>query len=144
MPHTESVSLLLGIQSQIRDHVSTELPTRYLIPVFGDQLSRDSRLFDFADPDQDVFVMAEVRDEIERHRSHRQRVILFLSAMRHFRDDVEEKGFRVEYTQFDDSDPHPDLVSAIREAISDHTPSSLLLLEPGRFELEQDVRSLAR
>ncbi len=119
------------------------MSTRFLIPVFGDQLSRESGLFDKADPNQDVFVMAEVESEILRYRNHKQRVILFLSAMRHFRDDLRRKGFTVLYQKFDDDPAFDDLPSAIRQAALDHSPSSLLMLEPGSRGLEEEVVSIA-
>ncbi|MBT8401092.1 MAG: cryptochrome/photolyase family protein [Rhodothermia bacterium] len=119
------------------------MATRYLIPVFGDQLSRDSRLLESADPEQDVIVMAEVRSEILRYRNHKQRVILFLAAMRHFRDDLREHGFNVVYQEFDDNAAFDDLPSAIRQAITDHSPDSLLMLEPGNQALEEQVIGVA-
>ncbi len=120
------------------------MATRNLIPVLGDQLSRRSPLLDMADPEVDVFVMGEVPAEIERHPNHRQRVILFLSAMRHFRDDLVSRGFRVEYQEITDADPAHSLAELVTRSVSRHCPEQLVFLEPGRADLEQSFRQIAR
>ncbi len=87
--------------------------------------------------------MAEVKAEILRFPNHRQRVTLFLSAMRHFRNDLRERGFIVLYQEFDDDAACDDLPAAIRRAITDRSPDSLLMLEPGNQALEQQVVGIA-
>lgn len=46
--------------------------------------------------------MAEVMNESEHVWNHKQRIVLFLSAMRHFRDELNDAGIRVEYTRLDE------------------------------------------
>ena len=46
--------------------------------------------------------MAEVDDESKHVWSHKQRIAIFLSGMRHFRDALLSEDIRVEYTQLDD------------------------------------------
>ena len=65
--------------------------TRELVLILGDQLSRTSPLVTEAGPDT-LFVMAEVRGDVERHRNHKARVAFFLSAMRHFASDLRKAG----------------------------------------------------
>ena len=57
---------------------------RNLCIVLGDQLNLDSALFDEFDTNQDLIWMAEFIDESTHVKSHPQRIALFLSAMRHF------------------------------------------------------------
>jgi hypothetical protein len=66
-----------------------------LVPLLGDQLSLDTPALRAASPDDTVVVMAEVPAEIERYPNHKQRVVMFLSAMRHFRDELRERGLTV-------------------------------------------------
>jgi Deoxyribodipyrimidine photo-lyase-related protein len=61
-----------------------EQPVRTLAIVFGDQLNRDSCVFDGFDAALDAVFMAEVREESEYVWSTKSRVALFLTAMRHF------------------------------------------------------------
>ncbi|MDX1739955.1 MAG: cryptochrome/photolyase family protein, partial [Rhodothermales bacterium] len=91
-----------------------------------------------------VFVMGEVRGEITRHPNHRQRVILFLSAMRHFRDDLSSRGYRVEYQQLSDSNPAASLAELVERNVSRHSPEKLVFLEPGRADIQRSFESIAR
>ena len=74
---------------------------RNLIVVLGDQLDPVSAAFDDANPDVDVVWMAEVDQEITQVLSHKQRILFFLSSMRHFRQELEEKGWTVHYHQLE-------------------------------------------
>ena len=63
-----------------------------LILVLGDQLDHTSAAFDDFNPDSDVVWMAEVDEETTHVWCHKLRIALFLSAMRHFRDEVRNNG----------------------------------------------------
>ena len=75
---------------------------RNLVIVLGDQLDAESSAFDGFDPDMDRVWMAEAAGESERVWSHKARTVLFLSAMRHFRDALRVRGWTVNYTELDD------------------------------------------
>ena len=68
---------------------------RNLVIVLGDQLDAGSAAFDGFDPAQDAVAMAEVREETDYVRQHKARIVLFLAAMRHFRDDLCAKGIEI-------------------------------------------------
>jgi deoxyribodipyrimidine photolyase-related protein len=57
---------------------------RHLVLVLGDQLSHDSPALDGIDPACDRVLMIEARGEATHVWSHKARIALFLSAMRHF------------------------------------------------------------
>ena len=61
---------------------------RHLVLVLGDQLNADSAAFDGFDPAQDAVLMVEAREESTHVWSHKARTALFLSAMRHFADEL--------------------------------------------------------
>lgn len=105
-----------------------------LIPLLGDQMDPASAVLRAAVPGRDVIVMAEVPAEIRRHPNHKQRVALFLSAMRHLRDALRARGFTVDYHQVTDPDDVPDLPAALAQAIQRHRPDRIRLLRPGRFD----------
>jgi len=58
-----------------------------LVVILGDQLDRANPLVAAVDPARDRVFMAEVREEATHVWSHKARIALFLSAMRHFRID---------------------------------------------------------
>ena len=61
--------------------------------VLGDQLNHDSTLYNQIDAAKDVVVMAEVLEEANHVWSHKARIALFFSAMRHFADELARRGF---------------------------------------------------
>ena len=74
-------------------------PIRQLILVLGDQLDHGSTAFDGFDPAQDVVWMAEATEESTHVWSAKQRIAIFLSAMRHFAAELRERGLPLRYTR---------------------------------------------
>ena len=72
---------------------------RNLVLVLGDQLDQSSAVFDDFDTSKDVIWMAEVAEESTHVWTHKARIVLFLSAMRHFRDHLIDDGFTVDYRE---------------------------------------------
>ena len=70
---------------------------RNLVLILGDQLDHASAAFDDFDPENDTVWMAEVDEETTHVWCHKMRIGLFLSAMRHFRDELRRKERTVEY-----------------------------------------------
>ena len=116
---------------------------RTLILLLGDQLSLDAPALRDADPDRDAVCMAEVAAEVERHPNHRQRVVLFFSAMRHLRDRLRERGFTVHYQSITDPDAAGSLPAFLARQIEAHAPDRVALTEPGRYDLREALRRVA-
>ena len=77
------------------------MTTRRLILLLGDQLDADSSALSDADAALDVVVMIEAQEESTHVRSHKIRTALFLSAMRHFAQDLRERGLVGHYRCLD-------------------------------------------
>ncbi|MEM1300069.1 MAG: cryptochrome/photolyase family protein [Pseudomonadota bacterium] len=78
---------------------------RKLLIILGDQLDADAALFDGMDPARDAVVMTEAREEAGYLRQHKKRLVLFFSAMRHFRDALRAAGWTVHYHTLDGEHP---------------------------------------
>lgn len=117
---------------------------RHLIVVLGDQLSPSSPVLREADPERDVVLMAEVEAEIRRYPNHKQRVVLFLAAMRHFSQDLRKRGFTVDYQHLDDPHPEPSLPDTVAAGITRHQPERVVLVKPGRYDLERALIDVAK
>ena len=72
-------------------------PLRNLVVVLGDQLDLDAAAFDGFDPTLDAVWMAEVAEESTHVGSSKQRIVMFLSAMRHFAQALEDMGRPLHY-----------------------------------------------
>ncbi len=76
---------------------------RNLILVLGDQLDLEAAAFDGFDSEQDAVWMAEAQEESTHVWSSKQRITLFLSAMRHFAQELRQSGRQLHYHRLDDT-----------------------------------------
>ncbi len=63
--------------------------------ILGDQLSMDISSLQECDKDTDIILMCEVWDETTYVKHHKKKIAFLFSAMRHFAQDLTEKGYRV-------------------------------------------------
>ncbi len=114
------------------------MPTRpQLVVVLGDQLDARSAAFDDFDKGRDVVWMAEVAGEAEHVWSHKARIALFLSSMRHFRDALVKTGRTVDYRQLDDRGNRGDFASELKAAVRKVRPRRIVMVEPGEWRVKQ-------
>lgn len=116
---------------------------RSLLLVLGDQLSFDAPIFSDADPTRDSLWMAEVASESTHVWSSKPRTTLFLSAMRHFRDAAEARGWRVHYTTLDDAQNTGTLEGELRRIVAQVRPERLVVTEPGEYRVLTSLRGVA-
>ena len=117
---------------------------RRLIVVFGDQLDAEASCFDGADPSRDAVWMAEAASESTHVWSHKQRIALFLSAMRHFRDDLRARGWTVHYTALDDPDAPTTLGESLARALTHLKPAEVHATEPGEWRVRRGLEQVCR
>ncbi|MCA9111043.1 MAG: cryptochrome/photolyase family protein, partial [Planctomycetaceae bacterium] len=107
---------------------------RHLVLVLGDQLDVNSAAFSGFDASQDAVWMAEVQEEATHVWCHQLRLAGFLSAMRHFRDELRSREFDVSYhelTSDQAEDRGRDFRALLRNQVKDSRPEKLILLQPG-------------
>jgi len=104
--------------------------------VLGDQLSPDiSSLSDIADGD--VVLMCEVADETRYVRHHKRKIAFLFAAMRHFAEDLEERGITVDYVTLDDPLNSGSFTGEVKRAVERHKPDRLVVTEPGEWRVRQ-------
>lgn len=116
---------------------------RHLILVLGDQLSADSPALAGFDPAQDVLLMIEAAGESTAVWSHKARIALFLSAMRHFAQQMVARGWPLDYVRLDAGQP-AGFGDRLRLALERHQPQSLKLLEAGEWRMQQVIEDECR
>lgn len=121
---------------------------RKLILVLGDQLNRDSAVFDDADPSKDLIWMAENVEESTHVWCHKQRLTLFFASMRHFAASCREEGFEVRYhalTTSPENDRGQNFSSILMRDLQELSPQELVACPPGdmrvRDALEKTIAS---
>ena len=107
---------------------------RRLYLILGDQLDRDSLIFNDVDSENDCFWMAEVNQESTHVWSHKQRIALFLSGMRHFAEELREKGLPLQYHFLEDQQ-FSDLAEALAHTITTEQPEEVWFVRPGDYRV---------
>lgn len=108
---------------------------RNLILIFGDQLDTGSSALDGFDPGQDAIWMAEAEEESRYAPSHKHRIILFLSAMRHFRAWLEGRGYRVHYQELSEKKAETQLSGALSRSLKELSPERVVMTLPGEYRI---------
>ena len=119
-------------------------PVRKLVVVLGDQLNLLSSAFDDFDRERDLVWMAEVAGEATHVLSHKVRITYFLSAMRHFAEEVRERKYKIEYRRLDETDNRGALDLELQGALERLKPRSLVIVEPGEHRVRAMVEAVAR
>jgi deoxyribodipyrimidine photolyase-related protein len=117
---------------------------RNLVLILGDQLDRRSAALDGFDPACDAVWMAEVAEEATHVWSHKARIAIFLSAMRHYRDWLRSKGYTVHYHALDDPANEGSFASELTRAVKQHQPQKLIVVEPGEWRVLQGLKQTAQ
>ncbi|QDU76318.1 Deoxyribodipyrimidine photo-lyase-related protein [Bremerella volcania] len=119
---------------------------RHLLLILGDQLDRNSALFDGYDPQKDLLWMAENDHEITYVPSHKQRIVLFLSAMRHFRKELSDAGRTVQYHQLyadKRKDSGKSFGELLAQTIKKEKPKAIRVVLPGDYRVKELLEKTA-
>ncbi len=117
-----------------------ETALRHLIVVLGDQLDRSSAAFDGFDPTVDIVWMCEAREESSRIPVSLPRIVMFLSAMRHFKATLESEGVQVVYRELKVS--YRSLSETLRHDVTALKPQRVIMVEPGEWGVREALRAV--
>ncbi len=107
--------------------------------ILGDQLSLDIAALAGLDSERDVVLMMEVSEESTYVQHHKQKIVLILSAMRHFADELIKRGVAVDYVKLDAPDNSGTLTTEVQRAVARHDPDRLVVTEPGEWRVQAAV-----
>ncbi len=111
--------------------------------VLGDQLSVDLSALADLDPGRDIVLMMEVQEENTYVRHHKQKIVLVLSAMRHFADALRKSGVTVDYVRLDKPDNSGSLTTEVQRAVARHRPGRIVVTEPSEWRVQALVEGWA-
>ena len=132
----------IGITPETSPMSQTERTVRHLVVILGDHLDPDSLALEGFDPDQDLCWMAEVPEESSIVWSHKARIALFLSAMRHHAAALRQRRFPLEYLTFG-THPYQSMSQALEAALLRWQPRQIISLRPGTWQLRETIRHCA-
>ncbi|WP_331851803.1 cryptochrome/photolyase family protein [Polynucleobacter necessarius] len=115
-------------------------PEKRLILILGDQLDlQGAALTDF-DPHADEVVMIESISEAQYIWTHKAKIALFLSAMRHFAQALIDLGYSVRYIK-----ASPLSISqTLKEQVLASNVQRVVCVEPGEWRLKQELEAMAQ
>jgi deoxyribodipyrimidine photolyase-related protein len=124
-------------------HAPLPARLRNLVIVLGDQLDAQSSALQGFDPALDGVWMAEVAEESSHVWSAKQRIAVFLSAMRHFAEHLRSQGLPLRYTRLDDVGNLGSLPLELGKAMAQLQPAALVMTAPGDWRVLQSLRTVA-
>ena len=110
-----------------------------LVLILGDQLDLNSAALKNFDFSTDQVLMVESISEAQYVWSHQAKIALFLSAMRHFAQNLKSLNYPLIYIQ----NSPLSIVDAIKEKIKQENITYLICIEPGEWRLKQQIEELA-
>ena len=122
---------------------STEARPRLRL-VLGDQLDPDGPHLAGFDRARDRLLLIEAPGEARHVWSHKARIALFLSAMRHFAAEAASRGLPLVYVALDDPDHDdaPDLVQRLARVLQSTGAGELVVIESGEWRLARAIEDL--
>ncbi len=112
--------------------------TARLVVVLGDQLDPHSAVLQSLDPAQDRIWMAEAHEEATHVWSSKIRIAYFLSAMRHFRDELIANGHQVIYHALDSYGPGT-LGEVLAADLKRLAPRVVCMVPAGDYRVQQSM-----
>lgn len=109
--------------------------------VLGDQLSFNLASLQCLDAQRDTVLMVEVMEEARHVPHHPQKIVLILSAMRHFAAALRERGFNVQYVSLVDPDNSGSVPGELVRWQALLQPDEIHITECGDWRLEQSLRA---
>ena len=107
--------------------------------IFGDQLSHSLLNLRRADKENDVILMCEVAEEATYAPHHKKKIAFIFAAMRHFGQELCNRGFKVDYVKLDDAKNSGSFDEELKRAIEKYKPRKIYLTEPSEYRVWQKV-----
>ncbi len=111
-----------------------------LVLILGDQLSHDISSLDDFDPSRDRILICEVWEEATYVKHHKKKIAFLFSAMRHFAEELKQRGFKVHYTKLDDPKNAGSFCGEVQRALKSTKATSLIVTFPGEWRVWQEMK----
>ncbi|PKR55856.1 cryptochrome/photolyase family protein [Thalassospira marina] len=109
--------------------------------ILGDQLYQTITSLAGCDKSRDVILMCEVWDEATYVAHHKKKIAFLFSAMRHFAQDLQKAGYKVDYTKLDDGENAGSFQGEVKRAIARHSIDRIIITHPGEYRVLQDIET---
>ncbi len=109
--------------------------------ILGDQLSHNIPTLNDTKED-DLVLMAELRDEATYVKHHKKKIAFIFSAMRHFADELKAAKLNLRYIQFNELQDCTSFTDIIKNELNKSTYDEVVVTEPGEYRLLDEFINL--
>lgn len=109
--------------------------------ILGDQLSMNISSLSNCDKANDHLLMCEVWEEATYVKHHKKKIAFIFSAMRHFAQSLEKKGYQLHYTKLDSPGNSNSFFGEVQRLAKKVKPSKIIVTFPGEYRVWQDMQS---
>jgi deoxyribodipyrimidine photolyase-related protein len=113
----------------------------HLVLIPGDQLTSSISSLAHADPANTNILMCEVAAEATYVKHHKRKIAFLFSAMRHFAEELRERGWTVDYVKLDDPENSGSFTGEVARAVARHQATSLTVTEPGEWRVLGEMQA---
>ena len=122
-------------------HRKMDSAVRSLHFIFGDQLSHSLSSFEDFDPKHDYVLMCEVIGEARYVTHHKKKIAFLFSAMRHFAEELRQKGYPVIYKSIQETAQSENFTDCLRNVLSKHDFDRIIVTHPSEYRVLKEVES---
>lgn len=137
MPNAGKQTILSGFNL---NHQSQPANYKKLILILGDQLDLQAATFREFNPTSDALIMIESAQEANYVWSHKSKIAIFLSAMRHFAEQLRSLQYPLTYIK----ESSLSMVDVLKKHIVDNGITHLVCIEPGEWRIKQSIEQLVK
>lgn len=109
--------------------------------IMADQLSHSVSSLSDINPDLDIILMCEVWNEAIFVKHHKKKIAFLFSAMRHFADELQDRGYSVDYIRIDSPNNTGSFRGEMQRAINRHSPDRITVTFPGEYRVLEELKS---
>ncbi|MTH53595.1 cryptochrome/photolyase family protein [Bacillus mangrovi] len=102
--------------------------------IFGHQLSIKLKGIQEMDREKDMILLIEAKSRSQWQHYHKQKLVLLFSAMRHFAEELKEKGYQVDYRKCDSFE------EGWEEHVKEHHPEEACLHLPADYRMRKKLK----
>ncbi|MFM7468047.1 MAG: cryptochrome/photolyase family protein [Vampirovibrionales bacterium] len=113
---------------------------KHLLIILGDQLDPQHAYLHTLSREDTLVWMAEVRHESTKVWSHKARMVMCLSAMRHFAQTLRTQGWQLEYHALEEEPSYATFQEALTATLHRYHPDSVYMLQAGEWDVQQAIQ----
>jgi deoxyribodipyrimidine photolyase-related protein len=107
-----------------------------LVIILHDQLSRTISSLDNIDKENDTIIFYESKSYFTKFKHHKKKIVLLISAMRHFAKELEQEGFIVKYISLDSDS------GSLKQVLNNISYDDVIITEPSEYYVLTEIKQI--